>query len=238
MITRENAPTIAQFLIDNASVLDTLALVDQASIDAGSVWYPTNRAKIAEVSQRYGLTGTRLARVIAHLSSGTKWTKQSDTMEALAHDIAVNGANANLAPYTLYAHVGAYAAAHFAAKDDIPGDNPKKTHQFYHALTKDSTQWYTMDSIDLQYRGCLKLVDGELNKSDAVDKCMGSIMVYRAVLMHERRVGDNPTTRQAIRWVWYHDNEKLLKRDKHPLITYDIVMLEGVDEPAIKWRWR
>jgi hypothetical protein len=63
-------------------------------------------------------------------------------------------------------------------------------------------------------------------------------MVYRAVLMHERQVGDNPTTRQAIRWVWYHENEKLLKRDKHPLITYDIVMLSGVDEPAIKWRWR
>lgn len=251
MVKRVTAHTVAlmqALFAHNTSIIDAFALINPPS--SAINWYEVawNMIKAKSI----GYDARILARVIAHLSIGTKWSRQEGTLSATGSIIgdmlrlpdyqSRESLIPALYPSTLYAKSADYAVMHYIDAICAIVDEPKKTVQFYNAIITRDTHWYVSDSIDLQLKGLLMYSEDErrLVKHTAIDNAMGSVLMYRSQLAYERALLSPypPTTRQAIRWVWYQSNKAMLRTDTHPDITFDYVDCPFADTSMIKWRLR
>lgn len=233
-------------MMNNALTLDTVVNAELGDYD-GTLWYEKAFNDIVEASARYGINYAIMARIIAHLSIATFWDRQKATLDAVAHAISLyNGNNHEyiaslLEVGTLYNKTALQSLAYIDSFTPIL-DTPKKTHQFYAAIMTREDHYYVSDSHDLQYKGCMTInADGTLKKhKGAIEKIMGSENAYTMQLQYERALNDGftPISRQARRWVWKSDNDELLRANRHPRVTYDVIECPVHDTPMIKWRLR
>lgn len=233
-------------MMNNALTLDIVANEELGDYD-GTTWYEKAFNDIVAASARYGVNHAIMARIIAHLSIATFWDKQQRTLNEVAYAISqFNGNNHEyvselLEVGTLYKKTALQSLAYIHCYTPIL-DTPKKTHQFYAAIMTRDDMYYVADSHDHQYKGCMTVTrDGTLVKhKGAIEKIMGSENAYAMQLEYERALNDGftPISRQARRWVWKNDNDELLRANRHPRVTFDVIDCPVHDTPMIKWRLR
>ena len=241
-ITAEHVREIVAILDRNAATIDEVLPADR---EHGSIWYARARAEIVAEATAAGAPINRVARVLAHLSIGTRWELQVESFPHVARIVAYADqlhpdivANL-LMPWTFYNHVAEFAAQ-FAYRDEPVLDTPKKTHQFYGALMiPENPEWYVSDTHDLQLRGMLTPDDaGILGLHPRLEDVMSSIMIYRALLAAARATLAEPCARQAERWVFYRDNRAALKAGRHPFLRAEIIPCPISHAPMILWQKR
>lgn len=241
-ITEKLVLDLATILDRNAATIDTVLPADR---EHGSLWYARATASIVAESTTACANANRVARVLAHLSIGTRWDLQEESVPHVARIVAYADWLSPVAvakllrPWTFYAHVAEYAAR-YAYRDEPVLDSPQKTHQFYGALiAPDKGDWYVSDTHDLQLRGMLTAGSrGQLEVHPRLEDVMSSVLAYRAIIAGARATLAEPCARQAERWVWYRDNRTALKTHRHPHLRAEFTPCPISHAPMIVWQVR